>query len=220
MPWELTVRDPTGTLKKTVANNTSLNPIMSIEAVVEETGATSSVTVRGKNNTLEIEPRDVIEYRAWTDWRLTLNGAPLTLNGARLTLQDNRGPLAAGVVVTCPPLDVPGAGPVDRDADALERITAEGLERLMRERIVKPRLWQEEDVATIARELCDEFAHPAVTVDEANFPETGLILGMFYTPEKTLADALDDLVETLPNGGRWWVNASREVKFVAFPGAG
>lgn len=216
MPWQLTVRDPTGqTLKATVTDQTTPNPVMAVEAVVDGVGSTSSLNLRARNDLLGAAPRDVATYEAWTNWRLTLAGASVTLNGMHVTVRDNYGPLAAGVIVTCPPTTVPGAGPADNDADALERITAEGLERLLRERIVKPRAWTDEDVATIAYQLCSAFTHPALTVDPANFPATGFILGLFYTPEMTVADALDDLAETLPTGGRWWVNANREVVFKA-----
>lgn len=216
MPWQLTVRDPTGqTLKATVTDQTTPNPVMAVEAVVDGVGSTSSLNLRARNDLLGAAPRDVITYEAWTNWRLTIAGASVTINGMHVTVRDNDGPLAAGVIITCPPTTVPGAGPADNDADALERITAEGLERLLRERIVKPRAWTDEDVATIAYQLCSAFAHPALTVAPANFPATGFILGLFYAPEMTVADALDDLAETLPTGGRWWVNANREVVFKA-----
>lgn len=216
MPWELTVLGPTGSLRSKVTNDTHRNPVMSIEASVDSGGRTNSISIRARNAGLSALPRSIIEYSAWRDLVLTFEGRVVTLDGTALSTRDIREPLAAGVVVTVPPLSSPGSGPVDRDADAIERVTAVGLEKLLQERIVKPRAWEGDiDVATIARQLCQEFAHPMITVNAANFPSTGHVLGLFYTPEKTVADALDDLASTLPNGGRWWVDARREIHFQA-----
>lgn len=217
MGWELTLRSPTGAFVKTVTHETPLNPIMApIDVVLDAGGRTNSINIRARNDLLHAPPRGVIEYKAWNDRPLTFQGQPVTFQDARVKVQDNYQPLAAGVIVTSPPVTSPGSGPADRDADALDRITAEGLERLLRESIVGARLWTGDlDVATIAYQLCQEFTHPALIVSPANFPPTGYKLGLFYTPEKTVEGALNDLITTLPSGGRAVVNAKREIVFTA-----
>lgn len=215
MGWELTLRSPTGAFVKTVTHETPLNPIMApIDVVLDAGGRTNSITLRARNDLLQAPPRAVIQYKAWNDQPITYQGRPVTFEGRRVKVQDNYEPLAAGVIVTSPPLTSPGSGPADRDADALDRITAEGLERLLRERIIGTSIWGDTDVATIAYMVCQAHAHPALVVAAKNFPATGHHLGVFYVPEKTLADALDGLIATLPNGGRWHVNSRREIVFL------
>lgn len=215
MGWELTLRSPTGAFVKTVTHETPLNPIMApIDVVLDAGGRTNSINIRARNDLLHAPPRGVIEYKAWNDRPLTFQGQPVTFQDARVKVQDNYQPLAAGVIVTSPPVTSPGSGPADRDADALDRITAVGLEQLLRDRIVGTILWQGDfDVATIALQLCQAHAHPALVVNPNNFPATGYRLGKFYTPEKTLADALDDLATAVPTSARWYVNAHREIVF-------
>ena len=215
MGWELRVLSPTGAFQRSFTHaSTPTNPVERVEVVVDAGGKTNTLTVWEQNSGLQVEPRAVLEHSAWSNFQVTYGGRALAHEGRPVVWRDNHDPIAAGVVVTSPLLTSFGSGPADRDADALDRITAVGLEQLLRERIVKARAWQGDvDVATIARELCEEFAHPALIVDAANFPPTGFRLGLFYTPEKTVADALDDLVETLPTGGSWRVNAKREIVF-------
>lgn len=127
-------------------------------------------------------------------------------------------PVFWGPVIISPPLNSPGAGPADEDRDSLERITVAGGEQLLRDSIVGPRLLDspalEElgsaDVAAIAHELCSLYAHPALIVDEVNFPATGGVLDIFYKPESTLFDALTDLAGTVP-GSVAWVDALGEI---------
>lgn len=220
MPWQLTVRDPTGqTLKATVTDQTTPNPVMAVEAVVDGVGSTSSLNLRARNDLLGAAPRDVITYEAWTNWRLTIAGASVTLNGMHVTVRDNYGPLAAGVIVTCPPTTVPGAGPADNDADALERITAVGLEHLLRERVLPPqRFTGEMDVAEVAYEVCTVAGLSPIIVDAKNFHPTGHILGGYYAPEKPVFDALDELAALVPGGATWWVRADRSLMFVPHGG--
>lgn len=189
MSWELQVQSPTGTLLSTITQATSPNPVMgSVEAIVDAGGATNQVTLRARQDLLEAPTRGILRY---------------AVDGVAV---------AAGVIVTSPPTTSPGSGPADRDADALDRITAVGLEQLARESIIGPRLFEETtDVADIALELCDLYAHPALVVDAANFPATGFELNLFYKPEATLADVLDQLCQTVPGGARWFVNADREI---------
>lgn len=189
MSWTLEVYSPTATLLSTVTEATSPNPIMgSVEAVVDAGGVTNSITARARQDLLEAPTRGLLRY---------------AVDGTAV---------AAGVIVTSPPTTSPGSGPADRDADALDRITAVGLEQLARESIIGPRLFEgDTDVADIALELCSLYAHPALVVDAANFPATGFQLGLFYKPEATLADVLEQLCQTVPGGARWYVNTSREL---------
>lgn len=129
-------------------------------------------------------------------------------------------PVFWGPAIITPALVSPGAGPADADRDSLERVTVAGGEQLLRDSIIGPRLLDgaalEElgsaDVAAIAFELCRLYAHPALVVDELNFPPTGGILSIFYKPESTLFDALTELAETVP-GAVAWVDAAGEVHF-------
>lgn len=131
-------------------------------------------------------------------------------------------PVFWGPAVIVPPPESPGAGPFDEDRDALERVTAVGGERLLRDTVIGPRLmpWGlaggEYDVAEAAHELCRLYAHPALTVEEENFPLTGAILSVWYAPEKNLYDALATLVQSVPGGAVCWVDAEGAVRFEAF----
>lgn len=132
-------------------------------------------------------------------------------------------PVFWGPVVTCPPPDSPGAGPYDDDRDALERVSVVGGEQLLRDCIVGPRLLDRMamitigsiDVAAYAHELCDLYAHPALTVDIANFPDTDTDIDIFYRPEGTLYDALQKLTELVAGGADFWVDATGAVHFEA-----
>ena len=120
-----------------------------------------------------------------------------------------------GPAVIVPPEGSPGAGPFDRDRDALERVTVVGGEQLLKDSIVESRLIENTDVSAIAHELCVLYAHPALIVDVLNFPATGAVLSVFYRPEGTLYDALLELVNTVPGGAACWVNALGEIHFQA-----
>ena len=121
-----------------------------------------------------------------------------------------------GPAVVVPPAGSPGAGPFDEDRDAIERITVVGGEQLLRDSSVGPRLIEETlDVAAIAFEFCSLYAHPALTVEEANFPATGAVMSVFYKPESTLYDALQTLVDLTPGGATAWVDAFGAVHFQA-----
>ena len=127
-------------------------------------------------------------------------------------------PVFWGPAVVVPSASSPGAGPFDTDRDALERITVLGGEQLLKDTVVAFRLIEEDtDVAAIALEICTLYAHPALTISAANFPNTGAILSVFYAPEKTLYDALNDLAETVPGGATAWVDATGAVHFQANP---
>jgi len=123
-------------------------------------------------------------------------------------------PVFWGPAVVVPVTDSPGAGPFDRDRDALERITVLGGEQLLKDTVLGPRLFEDEaDVSSIAFELCELYAHSALTIDSTYFPLTGATLTVFYAPEKTLYDALTDLAATVPGGASFWVDASGNVHF-------
>ena len=129
-------------------------------------------------------------------------------------------PVFWGPATVVPPPESPGAGPFDEDRDALERVTVVGGEQLLRDSIVGPRLLEGEfDVSEIALELCELYAHPALTVSELNFPSTGAVLTAWYAPEMTLYDALQTLVNTVPGGATAWVDAEGNVRFEALEGA-
>ena len=193
MGWTLQLLSPVGVPLTAITNLTSPNPVMGgIEAVVDAGGVTNQITMRVRQDLIQVLPRCILQYAT--------DGLPV----------------AAGVVVTCPPLTSPGSGPADRDADALDRITAVGLEQLLRERIIGPRLFEGDfDVATIAYTLASLYAPPAIYVHSSNFPATGHNLGLFYSPEKNLWDGLTQLADAVPGGARVWVDAYKALKFEA-----
>lgn len=193
MAWELQLLSPLGVHLATVTQATSPNPVMgSVEAVVDAGGRTNQLTARVRQDLIQAVPRGILRYSV------------------------DSVPIAAGVIVTSPVLTSPGSGPADREADALDRITAVGLEQLLQDSIIGPRMFTTDtDVATIALELCQLYSHPALIVDPSNFPLAGYSLGVFYSPEKTLYAALDQLAETVPGGLNWFVNPDREILFNA-----
>lgn len=221
MPWVLAVLGGgSGNVLRTITEKTSPNPVMSIEAVVDGVGRTSSITVRARPgpDTFYL-PRHLLQYTAWKDWQVTFNGKQVTFQGDPVKVQDNYGPLAVGTMVTFPPLDNPGAGPADRDADALERITAVGLEHLLRERVLPPqRFTGEMDVAEVAYEVCTVAGLSPIIVDAKNFHPTGHTLGGYYAPEKPVFDALDELAALVPGSATWWVRADRSLMFAPHGG--
>lgn len=128
-------------------------------------------------------------------------------------------PVFWGPAIITPPLTAPGAGPADTDRDALERVTVAGGEQLLRESVIGPRLYTTNtDVAEIALELCQLYAHPALTVDAGNFPLSGAVLNVFYSPEKDLLTALQELAESVPGGADAWVDATGAIRFEAIGG--
>lgn len=195
MSWTLSISSPTGVPLTAITDQTSPNPVMGgIEVVVDAGGITNQITLRVRQDLIQIPPRGILLYDS--DFL----------------------PLAAGVVVTCPPLTSPGSGPADRDADALDRVTAVGLEQLLRDRVIGPRLFEGDmDVAKIAFNLCNLYGHPALYVHTSNFPNTGHSLGLYYSPEKSLWDALTQLADAVPGGARVWVDAFKAVHFAANP---
>lgn len=192
LDWSLDIFSPLGAFVKTVTQATSPNPVMgSPSAMVDNCGRTVELRFNAKQSLVGIEPRQVVRYKA----------APGSVA------------VAAGVVVTCPPTDSPGAGPADGDDDALQRISCVGLEQLLRESIVGPdAVWDENvDVSTIAYTICNDYAHPALVIDQDNFPNAGFQVGSWYAPYSTLLDALEGLLRQVPGGGCVYVNADREV---------
>lgn len=129
-------------------------------------------------------------------------------------------PVFWGPAIIVPPVTSPGSGPADSDRDALERITVTGGEQLLRESVVGTRLFMSDtDVANIALELCQLYAHSALVVDAVNFPLTGGVLNVFYSPEKDLLSALQQLAESVPGGASVWVDAVGAVHFEAIGGS-
>jgi hypothetical protein len=172
-------------------------------ATVDANGRVEQITVNVRNDIALITPRQLLQYRVDT--------------------ADAPDVIAWGVVVTCPPVDSPGAGPDDGDPDSLQRVTAVGLEKLLADRMIGPRLYDRStmvalgsnDVAAVAFDLATLYTHPAVIVDEDDFPDTGATVGLFYAPETSLADGLDELVGMVPGGARWWVDGYRHLHFEA-----
>ena len=160
--------------------------------VVTPPGSSKTLNVFARQDRALIPPRAIIQF--------VLDGTPVFW----------------GPAIIVPPLASPGAGPADSDRDSLERITVAGGEQLLRNSVVGPRLFDGvSDVAAIAFELCSLYAHPALTVDVANFPATGAVLSVYYSPEKDLLAALTELAETVPGGADAWVDAAGAVHFAA-----
>lgn len=208
--WTVTVSDPlNGTVLATVENGVHTGTgevcIRSFDPpVVTPPGRGKSLNLFVKQTALQVPPRAIVQ----------------------LALDEE--PVFWGPVVTSPPITAPGAGPFDKDRDALERVTVLGGEKLCEDSVVRARVLDgpaledlgSADVATIAHELCRLYAHAALTVDEANFPATGAVLKLFYKPEATLAAALDELAETVTGGADWWVDAEGAIHFEARPEGG
>lgn len=171
-------------------------------AIVTPPGSGKSLNLYVKQRALEVPSRAIVQ--------LSLDGTPVFW----------------GPAVIVPAADSPGAGPRDSDRDALERVTVLGGEQLLQDSICGPRLFDREslsalgsnDVSTVALELCELYAHPALTVEEENFPATGAVLDIYYSPEATLVDALTELAESVPGGAAFWVDASGAVYFEAISG--
>lgn len=210
MSWTVTVSDPLNTtvlatVENGIRTDTGMVCIRRFDPpTVTPPGTGKVLNLYVKQSALQVPPRGIVQ--------LAIDDAPVFW----------------GPVVTCPPLNSPGAGPFDKDRDALERVTVLGGEQLLKDSVVGPRLLDgpalealgSNDVAAIAHELCRLYAHAALTVDEGNFPATGGVLSLFYKPESTLADALKELSETVPGGADWWVDAEGAIHFEARPEGG
>lgn len=202
MKWTVTISDPLNeTVLATVENgiDTSTDRVVMRgfdPPIVAPPGAGKSLNLYVKQSELEVPPRAIIQF----------------------SLDDT--PVFWGPAVIVPPSGAPGAGPFDRDRDALERVTVLGGEQLLKDSIVGPIIFARDqfDPATIAYTTSLRYAHPALTVLEENFPLTGAALTVFYRPESTLADYLERLAETVPGGASFWVDASGAVHFEAISG--
>lgn len=209
MSWTVTVSDPLyTTVLATVVNGIHAGTgevcIRRFDPpVVTPPGMGKVLNLYVKQSVLEIPPRAIIQF----------------------SLDDT--PVFWGPAVIVPPAGAPGAGPFDKDRDALERVTVLGGEQLLKDSVVGPRLLDgpalealgSTDPAAIAHELCRLYAHPALTVDEGNFVPTGGALSIFYRPQDTLESCLKVLAETVPGGADWWVDATGAVHFQAIGGA-
>ena len=203
MSWKLEVYSPTGSLLSTVTEATDPNPIDGgISAIVDGKGATRQINFNAVQSILQAPPRGILRYYAPPDSTA----------------------VAAGVIVTCPPLTSPGSGPADEDADALDRISAVGLEQLLKDTVVGARMWDTfgfpdivagRDIANIAFTLAALYGHPAITVSSGNFPNTGQLLKLFYAPEMTIFDALTKLTTFVAGGASFWVDGNAALHFQA-----
>jgi hypothetical protein len=195
-PWTVELWEPDGSGSWATVENGLLagEPVIRTldPAIVIPPGSSRLLNLFVRQSVLQIPPRAIIQ--------LLIDGTPVFW----------------GPAVIVPPPDSPGAGPFDRDRDALERVTVVGGEQLLRDSLVGARLFEENtDVATIAHELCELYAHPALTHEETDFPATGAVLSAFYTPEETLYNALQKLVNLTPGGAACWVDAEGHIHFQA-----
>jgi hypothetical protein len=196
MSWTVTIRNPTNTTAlATVEDGLAGGEVVlrGFDApIVTPPGSGRVLNLYARQASLSVPPRAIVQFAI------------------------DATPVFWGPAVVVPALDSPGAGPFDQDRDALERITVVGGEQLAKDSVVGPRLFEEDtDVAAIALELCELYAHPALTVTAGNFPATGAVLSVWYLPEQTLAEALGKLAETVPGGAEWWVDAAGAVHFEA-----
>lgn len=195
--WSLGIYSTTGAFIKNITQATSPNPIRGhVEAVVTGCDRTESIRFDCIQTIAQLEPRQLVQFSAAPDGTL----------------------VAAGVIVRCPPVTAPGAGPADVDRAALEGVTCVGLEQLVTESVVGPLLIEvDTDVSSIAYQLCAAAAHPALTVDAADFPASGFVLGAFFKPYATLTQCLDELRDALPAGGCWGVRPDFSMHFTPNP---
>lgn len=203
MRWVVRVSDPTNTELLAEIENGVGNLLEDQREVILRGFDPPIVTPPGAGKLLNLYGRN--------DRGLTEGGGPFGPRNIVQFLLDDI-PVFWGPIITSPPADSKGAGPFDQDRDGLERITCVGGHQLVADSVIGSRLFEGDiDVATIALELCQIFAHPALVVDEDNFNTTGHVLNAFYSPERTLADALDVLLRTLPAAALWFVNAEGEI---------
>lgn len=160
--------------------------------VVTPPGVSKTLNLFVRQDKLLIPPRAIIHF--WLDTN----------------------PVFWGPAVIVPGLTSPGAGPFDKDRDSLERVTVIGGGQLLKDSVVGPRLFEgDTDVATIAYQLCVLYAHPALKVSSLNFPATGAVLSVYFSPERDLYTALTQLADAVPGGASVWVDFSGNVRFEA-----
>lgn len=204
MNWRVTISNPLNTQVLNVFENGARMPDGEIgirrfdPPTVVPPGISKALNLYVKQTVTQVPPRAIVQ----------------------LHLDDQ--PVFWGPVVISPPLVAPGAGPADHDRDALERVTVVGGEQLLKDSIVGPRLMDKvslnnpdaHDPAWMAYELCRLYAHPALTVDLANFKMTGTRVPVFYRPESTLQDSLKTLTDSVTDAVAW-VNAAGAICYEA-----
>jgi hypothetical protein len=72
-----------------------------------------------------------------------------------------------------------------------------GAADLLERRVIGPQVYNNMDVALIARDLISRHRHPALTYDPAAIPLTGKVLSEFTMPWRTLRQALESLGKTI-----------------------
>lgn len=199
-PWRVVVRDAiNSTTLATIDNGTMLvgdrrEPVIRgfDPPIVTPPGSGRVLNLFVKQSALAIPPRAIVQF--------LIAGEPVFWGPATIA----------------PTPDSPGAGPFDRDRDALERVTVVGGEQLWRDSVCGPRYFDaEEDVSTLALVYAQWYGHPAVTVEAVNFPPTGALVSVYYRPESTLFDTLRHLAELVPGGAACWVDAEGVAHFQA-----
>lgn len=194
MSWTLVIADPSGTTVQTITDTDS-PPITegAPSCEVSGRGDCQSLTFRGLASSLSVEPRSIVSY------------------------EEDGNPLFWGPTLVLPSPESQGAGPADSDSDSLNRHSVAGGRQLVKDSLVLAYYLEgvTTDVAAIALEICSRYAHPALTVDAANFPDVGENLDTFYEPERKLSDALDDLAKTVAVGAIWYVDALGAIHFEA-----
>lgn len=188
MPWELRLHDTLGTFIKSVTSSTTpLQVIGGFDALVAPSGDCQELTFGGRNDLLHIPSRGIVQYLQ--------NGIPIFW----------------GPTILSPALDSPGAGPADPEPDNLERFVVAGGAQLVRDSLVGPLLIEEElDVAQVAYRFCLQYAHPALIVNQANFPKTNNTSNLYGYPYAQLDYVLEQLAKSVP-GCVWGVNAQGAV---------
>jgi hypothetical protein len=198
--WTVIVRDPTNSVTlATVTNGAMLvdgvrQPVIRSfdPPIVTPPGSGRVLNLFVKQSALAIPPRAIIQF--------LIDGEPVFW----------------GPAVIVPPAGAPGAGPFDRDRDAIERVTVMGGEQLWRDSVCGPRYFDlEEDVSTLALVYVQRYGHPAITAEPITFPPTGALMNVYYRPESNLYDTLQRLVELVPGGATCWVDAEGVAHFQA-----
>ena len=200
MSWSVVVRDTLNDALLAEAENGVVDGAVAIRGfdppIVTPPGSSRVLNLFVRRDRFDVPPRSIVQF--------SVSGTPVFW----------------GPAVVVPPAGSPGAGPFDEDRDAIERVTVVGGEQLLRDSGVGALLIEGVmDVASIAFQFCDMYAHPALTVQEANFVTTGAVLDVFYKPESTLYDALQTLVDSVPGGAVAWVDAEGVVRFEALSAA-
>ena len=190
MPWTLRVYDETGeTLQQTL---TSADPIPTIHGgfriTVRSTGDCVSMTFRGRNDLLQIKPRQIVQF----------------LSGSQ--------PLFWGPIMRCPNIASSGAGFDDGGMEAdLEEFVAEGGRTMLAASSSGARYVEtSEEVADIFREFLTLYGPPRLFADLTQTVNTNADLSLFYKPNSPLDVLFDELVATVP-GWVWGVDATGTV---------